>query len=308
MSEIIIKTTAPQTADITDAMKSWILFIEGTEKTVQTYTRAIRQFRKWCDAEEITQPEKADIKAYRDALKARCKPTTVNAYLTALKVFFKWTEEERIYPDIAKNVKGMKLSKEHRKDELTTAQAKKLLGSIDRNTPIGKRDYAIICLMLTTGMRDIEVQRANIGDLRTIGNLIVLYYQGKGRAESAEFKKITEPVEEAVRDYLNTRSNLEESQPLFISTANRNKGDRLTTRSISSAVKNRLIAAGFNSPRWTAHSLRHTAATTALLNGASIEEVQQMLDHTNINTTMIYSHHIDKVKRQTESRISAALF
>lgn len=301
-------TTQLQTADITQAMQRWICFIEGTPKTVETYSKAVAQFRKWAKANGITQPTREDIRAYRDELKARCKPATVNGYLAALKVFFKWTEEEGIYPNVAKNVKGAKLDTEHKKDELTTAQAQKLIGSIDRSTLTGKRDYAMITLMVTTGMRTIEVARADIKDLRTLGDFTALYYQGKGHTEKAEFKKIAQPVEEAIREYLSARKEADETQPLFISTANRNSGERLTTRSISRIVKDRLVAAGLDSPRWTAHSLRHTAATLSLLNGTPIEEVQQMLNHTNINTTMIYSHHIDKARRQAELAVAAAIF
>lgn len=309
MNSLTVQTASQlQTADIAQVMQSWTLFIEGTPKTVETYTRAIRQFNKWTKANGITQPTKEDIRAYREELKGRCKPTTVQAYIMAIKQFFKWTEEEGIYPNIAKNVKGAKLDTEHKKDELTGAQVRTLLGSIDRTTLTGKRDYALICLMVTTGMRDIEIHRADIKDLRTLGDFTALYYQGKGRAEKAEFKKIADPVEEAIRDYLNARKESDETQPLFISTAHRNSGDRLTTKSISRIVKGRLVDAGFDSPRWTAHSLRHTAATLSLLNGASVEEVQQMLDHTNINTTMIYSHHIDKAKRQAELAVAAAIF
>lgn len=309
MNSLTVQGTGQlQTADIAQVMQSWTLFIEGSPKTVETYTRAIRQFNKWTRANGITQPTREDIRAYREELKESHKPTTVQAYIMALKQFFKWTEEEGYYPNIAKNVKGAKLDTEHKKDELTTAQVQKLIGSIDRTSLTGKRDYAIITLMVTTGMRTIEVVRADIKDLRTLGDFTALYYQGKGKLEKAEFKKIAEPVEDAIRDYLNARGNLEDTQPLFISTANRNSGDRLTTKSISRIVKSRLIAAGLDSPRWTAHSLRHTAATLSLLNGTPIEEVQQMLDHTNINTTMIYSHHIDKARRQAELAVAAAIF
>lgn len=309
MNSLTVQTTAQlQTADISDAMNRWTLFIEGTPKTVESYTRAIRQFRKWCAANNVSMPQKDDIRSFRDALKVDHKPTTVNAYLAAVKVFFKWTAEEQIYPNVAQHVKGVKLSKEHKKDELTAAQAKNLLDSIDRSTLVGKRDYAIIALMLTTGARDIEIHRANVGDLRPLGDFTALYYQGKGRSERAEFKKIAPVVEESIRDYLKARGSHDDSEPLFISTANRNAGERLTTKSISRIVKGRLRAAGFDSPRWTAHSLRHTAAMIALLNGASLQEVQSMLDHTNINTTMIYAGHASKAQRQAESRIAAAIF
>lgn len=309
MNDLTVRDTAHlQTADISQAMQSWTLFIEGTPKTVETYSRAIRQFYKWAVANSITQPTKEDIRAYRDELKIDHKPSTVTNYIMALKQFFKWTAEEGIYPDIAKNVKGAKLSKEHKKDELTTAQAQKLIGSIDRSTLTGKRDYAMITLMITTGMRTVEVTRANIEDIRTLGDFTALYFMGKGRTDKAEFKKLPTQVEEAIREYLTARSETDETQPLFISVAHRNQGERLTTKSVSRIVKTRLVNAGLDSPRWTAHSLRHTAATLSLLNGTSIEEVQQLLDHSSISTTMIYAHHIDKAKRQAEEHIAQAIF
>ena len=162
--------------------------------------------------------------------------------------------------------------------------------------------------MITTGLRTIEVIRADIGDLRAIGNDTVLYIQGKGHDEKTDFVKVSEPVEMAIREYLKNRNTTDDSQPLFASEANRNKGDRMTTRSISRIVKGKLINAGFNSDRLTAHSLRHTAATLNLLNGGTIEETQQLLRHTSINTTMIYSHHLDRMRNNSEDRVAKVIF
>lgn len=309
-TEIMTTNTQIMSPDFAQIMGSWTRFIEGSPKTVETYTRAIRQFFKWCSANEITEPTKEDIRRFKADMSIDRKPTTVQAYLMAIRQFFKWTEEEGIYPNVAKNVKGVKLDsgEDHKKDELTTAQAKKLIQSIDRSTLTGKRDYALITLMITTGMRTIEVERAQLGDLRTLGDFTALYYQGKGRSEKTDFKKIAEPVEEALREYLSARGKADEGEALFISTAHRNAGEGLTTRSISRIIKERLIGAGLDSPRLTAHSLRHTCATQNLLNGGSLEETQQLLGHKNIGTTMIYSHHIDKAKRQAEQRIASALF
>ena len=94
---------------------------------------------------------------------------------------------------------------------------------------------------------------------------------------------------------------------LFVSTSNNNKGQRLTTRSISGIVKKRLKAAGYTSNRLTAHSL-HTAGTLNLMNGGTLEETQQLLRHSNINTTMIYLHHLERENNQSEKRIADALF
>lgn len=287
----------------------WLTFLDASPKTIQSYTRSIAQFIKWADANGISRPTADDIRRFRDELSETHKPTTVNAYLMSCKQFFKFLEEQGIYPNIAKNVKAVKMDSDtFKKDYLTSSQAKALIGSIDRGTLNGKRDYALISLMITTGMRDCEIQRANIEDIRTAGDASVIYYRGKGRNEKSKFKKLAPAVEEALRDYLHARGKADPAEALFISTANRNAGERMTTRSISRIVKNRLVAIGLDSDMLTAHSLRHTAATLSLLNGSSLEEVQAMLDHRSISTTQIYSHHLNRANSLAEQRVADAIF
>ena len=153
-----------------------------------------------------------------------------------------------------------------------------------------------------------EVVRADIGDLRTAGNSTVLYLQGKGREEKTEFIKVTAPVEKAIRAYLKLRKETDPAAPLFASLSRNSAGERMTTRSISGIVKKRLQGAGFDSDRLTAHSLRHTSVTLALLAGKDITEVQQFARHSNISTTMIYSHHLDKAKNSCGEAITDAIF
>ena len=292
-----------------EVAQKWLAFLDATPKTVQTYTRSIAQFIRWADAHGITRPTADDIRAFRDELSQDHKASTVNGYLMAVKQLYKWLDEEGITPNVAKNVKAVKLDNDNfKKDYLTTDQCKRLVNSIDRSTLTGKRDFAIICLMLTTGMRDIEVQRANIEDIKTVGDFTALYYQGKGRSEKAKYKKLAPVVEEAIRDYLRARGKADKGAALFISTANRNAGERMTTRSISRIVKNRLLSIGLDSDRLTAHSLRHTAGTQNLLNGGTLEETQQLLDHRNINTTLIYVHSLSRANSQAEARIADAIF
>lgn len=288
--------------------EKWLTFLDASEKTQSTYTRSIAQFTNWLRDRDITQPTASDIRAYRDELSIDHKPATVNAYLMAVKQFYKFLEEQGITQDIAKNVKSIRLEADtFKKDYLTSDQARDLLNSIDRTTESGARDYALISLMITTGMRTIEVERADIQDIRTLGNSKALYYQGKGRNEKSKFKKLAPAVESAIREYLAIRGATD-SGALFVSDANRNRGERLTTRSISRIVKNRLIAIGLNSDRLTAHSLRHSSATLSLLNGSSLEEVQAMLDHRSIGTTQIYSHHLNRANSEAEQRVADAIF
>lgn len=310
MNDIIVKENNAITENKLESnlFNRWVMYIDASQKTIETYSRAIKQFLSYLKANHIAQPQREDIINYRDYLKETHKPTTVQSYLAAVKLFFKWTEREGIYPDVADRVKGAKIDNEHKKDYLTSKQALKLLDNIDRSSLKGKRDYAILATMLTTGLRTISIIRANVEDIRAAGDNIALYYQGKGHEEKADYVKLAEPVEEAIRDYLKARKSPEGKEPLFTSIAHRNGGERMTTRSISRIVKEHLIAAGMESDRLTAHSLRHTAATLNLLNGGTVEETQQLLGHANINTTLIYSHALERAKNNSENRIAAAIF
>lgn len=286
----------------------WTSYIDASPKTVETYSKAIKQFLAYLSMNGIKQPQREDIVAYRDYLKQEHKPTTVQSYLAAVKIFFQWTEQAGIYPNVASHVKGAKLDTEHKKDYLTSKQTAKLLGAIDRSTLGGLRDYAMLSLMVTTGLRTISVVRADIGDIRVAGDETALYYQGKGHEEKADYVKLAEPVEDALRAYLAARGETNAKAPLFASISNKNSGERMTTRSVSRVAKDHMIEVGLESDRLTAHSLRHTAATLNLLNGATVEETQQLLGHANINTTLIYSHALERAKNNSEHRIARAIF
>lgn len=287
----------------------FIDYLDASPKTVETYKKALRQFFNYLALHGIRQPQREDVLAFRDDLKTSgLKPTTIQNYITATRIFFKWTEQERLYPNIAEHVKGAKLDKNHKKDYLTSRQTKEVLASIETDTEEGLRNYAILSLMVTGGLRTIEVSRANVGDLRTVGENTVLFIQGKGREEKTEYIKISAPVEKAIRTYLKEREFTTEEQPLFTSTSNNSKGKRITTRTVSAVVKNAFKNAGYDSNRLTAHSLRHTAITLALLAGRDITEVQQFARHANLNTTMIYNHALDKAKNGCSDAITSAIF
>ena len=187
----------------------------------------------------------------------RDRPTTIQNYITAAKIFFTWTNEEGYYPNIAEHIKGAKIDKEHKKDYLTGAQVKNVLSCVDFGTTQGLRDYAIIVLMITGGLRTVEVTRANIGDIRNIGESTVLFIQGKGKIEKNDYVKLPDAVEKAIRTYLSSRKDdKSDTSPLFVSSSNNNNGKRLSSRSVSGIVKEYLIKAGYDTPRLTAHSMR----------------------------------------------------
>lgn len=297
-----------QNAFTTELFNRWITFIDAKPKTIETYTRNIRPFIYFLQDNGIRQPVREDVIAFRESMKETHKPNTVQGYIMAVKQFFRWTELEGLYPNIADHVKGAKIDSGFKKDYLTSKQVGKLLQTIDRSTLKGLRDYAVLSLMVTTGLRTVEVERANIEDMRTVADFTALFIQGKGHEERTDYVKVEPPVEDAIRAYLKARGKAEGKEPLFTSIAHRNSGDRMTTRSISRIAKENMIEADLNSERLTAHSLRHTTATLNLLNGGTPEETRQLLRHSNINTTLIYSHALERANNNSEARVAKAIF
>jgi len=303
------RQVAKQEADMTSLYNRFIAYLDASPQTIATYSRNLKQFFRYLHTQDIQTPVRADILAYRASLEAQgLKATTIQAYIVVVRLFFKWTASEGLYKNVADNVKSPKLSKEHKKDYLTAEQIRNILTKIDTSVETGKRNYAMIALMVTGGLRTIEVSRANIEDLGTRGDNTVLYIQGKGRTEKAEYVKISADVERYLRVYLQERENTTGNAPLFASTSNNSKGNAMTTRSISKIVKNAFKEAGYNSERLTAHSLRHSSATLNLLNGGTLEETKQLLRHDNITTTMIYNHALERADNNSEKRISSAIF
>ena len=296
-------------SNLENLFNQFVIFIDATPNTIRTYRGSLKQWFLYLRQNQIVQPTAETVRQYRDYLQENGKkPTTVKNYIIAIKRFFAWTEEAGLYPNIAKHIKSGHISKNFKKDYLTGSQARQILNSIDRSTIKGKRDYAMLVTMLTMGLRTIEVTRANIEDIRTKGNTTVLYVQGKGHEDKDDLIKMPQHVESAIRDYLSVRKANDLSEPLFVSTSNHNSNGRMTTRSIRRIVKTAFIVAGFDSPRLTAHSTRHTAATLSLLNGATLQQTQELLRHRNIGTTEIYAHNIDATTNPAANDVEAAIF
>lgn len=275
------------------------------EKSFNEYARTIKSFKDYLKNNNITKPVEADLINYREYLKNKnLQATTINNYILVIKMFFKYLNETGKYNNIAKDLKGYKVSRTFKKDYLQVEQIHCLLNTIDKTTVKGIRDYAIILLMLTTGMRTIEISRAKIEDYENG----ILHIQGKGREDKSEYVKISLQVENAINDYLQTRKNKTSNDYLFTSISNHNQEQQLTTKSVSRIAKENLIKAGLKSRRLTAHSFRHTTATLNLKAGATMQETQQLLRHSNINTTLIYSHNLTREQNQSEQRITNYIF
>ena len=205
-------------------------------------------------------------------------------------------------------MKSPKISHEHKRDAFGASALREIISSIKREGIEGKRNYAIFTLIASCGLRCCEVVRANVGDLHRVAGVTVLDIQGKGHADKDSFVKLSGHVVKAIEEYLQERGAVADNEPLFVSCSRRNKGARLTTQTISQVCKRSMVAAGYNSKRLTAHSLRHSSITIALLQGMSLDDVSAFARHSSIAITMIYNHSIQRVKSRCESSIASAIF
>ena len=279
--------------------------VKGSSK--DTYKRTLKQFFLWINHEEFANPNRETILRYKDRLvKQELSPLSISNYMVVVRKFFEWAESMKYYPNVAKGVKGGKRVKGFRKDPLTIEQVKDFL-KIDTSTTEGKRDFALLNLMIRTGLRTIEIVRADIGDIRQESGEALLYIQGKGRDCKDEFVVLTAGTLNPIMDYLHAREDMADNDPLFVSLSDRNKCQRLTSRTISFIAKKHLRRIGLDSHRLTAHSLRHTAITLSLQAGATLQEAQALGRHANINTTLIYAHNIQRILNAPERKIDALL-
>jgi len=239
------------------------------------------------------------VKYKADLLASGKSSLTVGTYITTVRRFYAWAEAKKYYPNIAKGVKTPKRAQQFKKQPLTASESTELLNQVSN-----ARDLAIINLCLRTGLRTIEVVRANVGDIQTKGGQVILNVHGKGRDGKDQFVILTNKAQAPITDYLKTRGIVlgklkpgQGAEPLFISNSNKNKGERLDTRTIRRIAKNNLIGIGLNSHYYTAHSLRHTTAVSILRAGGTLENAQGVLRHSNPATTQIYTATILEEQR-----------
>jgi integrase/recombinase XerC/integrase/recombinase XerD len=282
---------------IEELLEQFLACQDVKKSSKDLYRRTLRQYFNWVISKgySLSNIARAELLIYKEELlSSGMSSLTVGSYITSVRRFYEWTEANKFYPNVAKGIKSPKRKQQFKKQSLTPEQSRELLIFLE-----GKalRDYAVINLLLRTGLRTIEARRANVEDITQKSGKRVLLVQGKGRDEKDDFVILTDKAYEPLARYLETRGKLKSGEPLFISTSNNSSGDRLTTRTISYIAKEGLKAIGLDSRNFTAHSLRHTTAVNILRAGGSMEDAQGVLRHANPATTQIYTATIKEEQR-----------
>ncbi|NIA06045.1 MAG: tyrosine recombinase XerC [Actinobacteria bacterium] len=169
---------------------------------------------------------------------------------------------------------------------LEAEQIEALFAAPDRTTLLGLRDWAMLEVMYSTGVRVSELVGLDVTDVDF--DEAILHIRGKGRRE--RLSPVGQQALEAIRQYLTKRGQPKpgesvDQQALFVNKS----GQRLSTRSVRRKLDKYLAQANLD-PSISPHTLRHTFATHMLNRGADLRSVQELLGHRSLSTTQVYTH------------------
>ena len=296
------------TINLKNEIDNYVDTLDRKEITKSSYRSILLRWANYLKSKRIYSPNKRDVIAYKEKIAKSTGSASIQKTIVVLRGFYKYLKLSGKYDDITYGVRGAKVEKTFKKNPLEIDEIMKLISKAKEESTISishLRNYAIIVLMVTTGMRTIEVVRANISDLMIHKNKKRLYIQGKGRDGKDEYVKLSEEVYEVLSDYLNKRNDV--FDPLFISHKGK-VGSRLTTRSIRGIIKDLLRAIDIDDKRYSAHSLRHSLATILIKNAhGTLAEAQQILRHKDISTTEIYNHALMREENDGEIKVANLL-
>ncbi len=183
---------------------------------------------------------------------------------------------------------------------LTREELDRLFKAVDHTKKSGQRDIAILETLYSTGLRVSELASLN----RNQVDLKRREFMVRGKGSKPRLVFLSEKASGIIKSYLKTRND--NFQPLFINSQKttdiaNDEAKRLTTVSIENIVRKYALKAGIIK-KVTPHTLRHSYATELLLNGADIRSVQELLGHSSITTTQIYTHVTDKKLREIHEK------
>ncbi len=279
--------------------------------TVAAYRRDLSQFEAFVGGKSLAGQDPRTVKAFlTDLGRRRLAPSTINRVTSALRGYFRF--RQRFGGDESNPMSGIRGRKTRRglpaflfQEEMdrflappggdgggeAAAPAKKQPDAEARFR--GARDQAVFELLYSTGCRASEAMSLDLRDVdlkRACARVV-----GKGRRERTVF--LGESAIEALKEYLGMRRQrttaAAATSALFINM----KGGRLTTRGLRFILDRRVGELGWSRPLGP-HSFRHSFATHLLDEGADIRVVQELLGHSSLSTTQVYTHvGLEKLRR-----------
>lgn len=260
----------------------------NTKKAYESDLKKYKNFLSKKKIVKITDINKEDIFKFLEYLKKENKkPQTIAHYLTSIKNYHKFLiKNNYIKVNVCDNIESPKLVKKL-PNVLTVEEVDKLL-DIKPNTVFDYRNKCMLELLYGTGIRVSELVSLTINDIDTTN--CIIHCIGKGNKE--RIVPINDYVILSLNDYLKVRDKLlknKTTKELFLNS----RGDKLSRVGFFKELKKILLEKGLNS-NVSPHTLRHSFATHLLEYGADLRVIQEMLGHSDVSTTRIYTHITNK--------------
>lgn len=279
-------TISPKSQQQTRSTIAEFIANQNSRYTQKAYLYELRQFFQFIQKQDLTTITHQDILAYKTTLNL-FKPATITWKLTVIKQFFAHAKKRGYIPqDITEGIKSPAVHQAP-PDCLTLEELTALLNAPDRRSIKGKRDYALLHVMVSSAGRIGEILSAKVKDLDTYYNRPVINIMGKG-GKPRKLELMPE-VKEVLNDYLATRKDISKEDYLFIATPGhgdqkKHLSPRLIQRIIKLYARRALISKNI-----TPHIIRHTTAQLELDNGANIRQIQEQLGHSSLSVTQRYT-------------------
>jgi len=299
--------------EISHYIKEFLEYCEITKnkssKTIENYKHYLNRFREFL-AEDM-DPKNLDLKKiqnYRlylnrlvDEKNKKLGTKTQNYHVIALRAFLKYLIRNDVRTLAPEKIELSKIP-ERTVEFLTREELDRLFATPDQTRKSGLRDRTILETLYSTGLRVSELASLN----REQVDLKRREFMVRGKGKKPRIVFLSKRAAGFIEDYLKTRED--NFKPLFINSGKGQKVDildeekrRLTTVSIENLVRKCALKAGIIK-KVTPHTLRHSYATELLSNGADIRSVQEMLGHSSITTTQIYTHVTNKRLREIHDK------
>lgn len=288
-----------------------------TESTKRAYISDIKEFFNVISINQITPEQLSAIdtntanKYFEHLTNKGLKIATVNRKMTSLSYFFTFLSRRDIkivdYNPFSpkEGSRRFKNSKNYSSTRcLTVDEVKKLISVTNEDTTINLRDKLIIMLLVTTGMRREEITTIKIGDVFKNNGKWCAEIIGKG--DKARYIIFAPMVYDLMVRYITERgSSMEHKDEYLLINHSRNYDTQgLSTITVYSVIKKYSAYAGIDPETVSPHSLRHSFITISLESGAKLEDVQDMVGHSDMSTTRRYDHTNRVIKNNTSEKLS----
>ena len=295
-----------------DAALTEFIHTRNSILTKEKYGQVLRRAFEFVGDKELDRITLADMAAFKDSL-SHLHPNTVHLYVVALKVFFDFCVERELV--LRSPVKRLKAPRAQQRPPgfLTEEESVRLLESIDRESLYGKRNYAIISLLLSTGIRGGEALRVRFADFFVDDLKDIFLNIPRGKGDKARRVKVPGETYAAVQEFLVAVCRYQPLNvrefPLCLALRGHKSrwlpgdvpGERMSARQLEEIVRRAGRKAGIEK-RICPHMLRHTCFTLELMAGASLLQIKEQAGHAYLGTTQRYLHQLENMKHNAVDR------